>query len=107
MTLAKTVWRFLRSVRRVPRRIRSYLSGRGSWFWIPVGFVGACSIVASSIFFMGGLITWNQEGRLGLSIFLYCGGAVVMLTPIVLMAKILDSVRPWVDPNHNEPPAEA
>ena len=93
-----------RSVHLVPKRIQSYLSGRGGWFWTPVTFVAACSTVASSIPLMGAVIAWGQEDTLALSIFLTCGGLVVMLGPIVLMAAIVDSVRPWVDPNYNQPP---
>ena len=96
-----------RSVHLVPKRIQSYFSGRRGWFWTPVSFVGACSTVASSLPFMGAYIVWTQEERLALSIFLICGGLVVMLGPIVLMAAIVDSVRPWVDPNYNQPPTGA
>ena len=93
---------------RVPRwakNVREYFSGRGGWYWIPVGFVGACSTAASSIVFMGAIITGRQEDRLELTIFLYISAVIVMAGPIALMIRIIDSVREWVDPNFTQPPA--
>ena len=103
--MGKAAWASAVGILQMPVKARIYFSGRGSWFWFPVGFVGACSTVASSIVFMGAIITGRQEGQIELTVFLYCGGVVVMLGPMMLMARILDSVRAWVDPNHNGPTA--
>ena len=103
-SLVKALWTLLSSTRRLPGRIKNYFFSRGRWFWGPVGFVSACSTTASSIVFMGAVITGRQEGQLGLTIFLYVSGTVVMLGPAVLMAAIIDSVRAWVDPNYDGPP---
>lgn len=89
---------------RFPGRTKSYLSGRGSWFWIPVVIVACCSILASSILFMGAVIAGKQENRLEVAVFLYISGVVVLAGPIVFMATALDSVRAWLDPHYSEPP---
>ena len=104
-TVVKAAWARAVSIWHLLVKTKGYFCGRGSWFWFPVGFVGACSTVASSIVFMGAIITGRQEGQIELTVFLYCSGVVVMLGPMVLMARILDSVRAWVDPNHNGAPA--
>ena len=92
-------------VLRWAKNVREYFSGRGGWYWIPVGFVGACSTAASSIVFMGAIITGRQEDRLELTIFLYNSAVIVMAGPIALMIRIIDSARAWVDPNFTQPPA--
>ena len=104
--VGKAVWKSLRFIGQLPGNIRSYFSDRGGWFWIPVSFVLACSTTASSIVFMGAVLAGRQEGRLGLTIFLYLSGVIVILGPVVLMARIIDSVRAWVDPNFDESPPE-
>ena len=101
--VAKTV-KVLAWFLQLPGRIKSYLSGRGSWFWIPVAIVAICSILASSILFMGAVITGKQEDRLEVAVFLYISGVVVLAGPIVFMATALDSVRAWLDPHYSEPP---
>ena len=88
----------------LPSKTWGYLSCRGSWFWIPVVVVAICSMMASSIIFMGALITGRQEGPLEVTIFLYVAGLAVFAGPIVFMATALDSVRAWLDPHYNEPP---
>ena len=103
-SLVQALWTLPSSTLRLPGRIKSYFSSRGRWFWRPVGFVSACSTTSSSIVFMGAVITGRQEGQLGLTIFLYVSGMVVMLGPAVLMAAIVDSVRASVDPNYDGPP---
>ena len=93
---------------RVPRwakNVGDYFSSRGGWYWTPVGFVAACSTAASSIVFMGAIITERQEDRLELTLFLYISAVIVMAGPIALMIRIIDSARPWVDPNYTQPPA--
>ena len=60
--LGKAIWAKLVGISRLPGNAKKYFSGRGGWFWFPVSFVGACSVLASSIVFMGAFITGNQEG---------------------------------------------
>ena len=88
----------------LPGRIKNYLSGRGSWFWIPVAIVAICSLLASSILFMGAAITGKQEDRLEVTVFLAIAGLAVLAGPIVFMATALDSVRAWLDPHYEESP---
>ena len=88
----------------LPGKARKYFSGRGGRFWLPVGFIAACSTAASSIVFLAAIITGRQDDRLELTLFLHCSAVLVMMGPIVLMIKIIDSVREPVNPNHREPP---
>ena len=83
---------------RIPGNMGRCLSGRRGWFWKPVGFVLAVSATAGSLPLMGAAAS-IQEGTPGLAIFLIISGLAVMLGPAVLMAAIVNSVRPWVDPN--------
>ena len=92
-TLAITGLKLLCDVCWIPENIRNYLSPRGRWYWAPVGFVGACSTAASSIVLMGAVITGRQDDPLELTIFLYFSAVIVMAGPMVLMAKIMDSLR--------------
>ena len=103
-TKRKTTGKFAR-IPRSAKKVRDYFSSRGGWYWIPVGFVGVCSTAASSIVFMGAIITGRQEDRLELTIFLYISAAIVMAGPIALMARIIDSVRAWVDPHYTQSPS--
>ena len=93
---------FIIKILRLPTNFLHFCTSRGAWFWIPVGIVGVASGLASSLFFMGAIIAF-QLGQHALLIGLSAAGVALLLSPIIIMGMILESVREWLEPR---PPSE-